>query len=222
MKHITFYLDFISPYAYLAFEALPEALQGLSYSVTYQPVFLGGLLKHTGILGPAEVQSKRNWVYRHTQWLAQQQGVPLDLPAVHPFNPLGLLRLAVATDPAGLPNRYVCETLFRHVWVGGADAADAQRLQQVAHALAQGQPLAADPQGAEVKARLQAHTEDAIAQAVFGVPAFGVDGKIFWGLDALPMLRDYLVGSPWFADGDADARWNGVQDQASGIPLRAT
>ena len=26
MKHITFYLDFISPYAYLAFEQLPEAL----------------------------------------------------------------------------------------------------------------------------------------------------------------------------------------------------
>ena len=49
MKHITFYLDFISPYAYLAFEALPEALQGLSYSVAYKPVFLGGLLKHTGI-----------------------------------------------------------------------------------------------------------------------------------------------------------------------------
>ena len=28
MKQITFYLDFISPYAYLAFEKLPEALQG--------------------------------------------------------------------------------------------------------------------------------------------------------------------------------------------------
>ena len=35
MKHITFYLDFISPYAYLAFEELPQALMGLSYSVTY-------------------------------------------------------------------------------------------------------------------------------------------------------------------------------------------
>ncbi|NBU89136.1 MAG: 2-hydroxychromene-2-carboxylate isomerase, partial [Betaproteobacteria bacterium] len=30
MKAITFYFDFISPYAYLAFEALPKSLQGIS------------------------------------------------------------------------------------------------------------------------------------------------------------------------------------------------
>ncbi|MET0543670.1 MAG: 2-hydroxychromene-2-carboxylate isomerase, partial [Variovorax sp.] len=38
MKHIDFYLDFISPYAYLAFEQLPKALEGLSYSVACKPV----------------------------------------------------------------------------------------------------------------------------------------------------------------------------------------
>ena len=32
LKTVTFYLDFISPFAYLAFEKLPQALQGLSYS----------------------------------------------------------------------------------------------------------------------------------------------------------------------------------------------
>ena len=44
MKQITFYLDFISPYAYLAFEELPQALMGLSYCVNYKPVALGVLL----------------------------------------------------------------------------------------------------------------------------------------------------------------------------------
>ena len=48
MKRITFYLDFISPYAWLAFERLPEVLQGLTYSVTYQPVLLGALLQQHG------------------------------------------------------------------------------------------------------------------------------------------------------------------------------
>jgi 2-hydroxychromene-2-carboxylate isomerase len=217
MKHITFYLDFISPYAYLAFEELPLELLGLSYSVTYKPVFLGGLLKHNGVLGPAEVPPKRHWIYRHVQWLAHTKGVPLDMPAVHPFNPLGLLRLAVATDAAGLPNRYVCETLFHHVWRGGADAGDAQRLAAITQALAPVQ----DPAGAEVKAQLKAHADEAIAAEVFGVPSFEVDGKVFWGVDALPMLRAYLDGDAWFADSGADNRWDGVQAIPSGIPLRS-
>ena len=74
MKHITFYLDFISPYAYLAFEQLPEALLGLSYSVTYKPLLFAGLLKHHGQLGPAEIAPKRDWTYRQVLWLAQRHG----------------------------------------------------------------------------------------------------------------------------------------------------
>ena len=201
MKQITFFLDFISPYAYLAFKALPQALEGLSYGVRYQPVFLGGLLKAKQQLGPAEIPMKREWVYRQSQWLAQAQGVRLDLPAAHPFNPLGLLRLAVASDPQGNPNRYVCETLFRHVWEGGLDAADVQRLQALTAELAP----ARDPSSDEVRDQLKAHTDDAIAQGVFGVPSYAVDDKVFWGLDALPMLRDYLLGGPWFAGADWDA-----------------
>ena len=212
MKQITFFLDFISPYAYLAFKALPDALQGLSYAVRYQPVFLGGLLKHSKVLGPAEVPGKREWVYRQAQWMAHAQGVPLDMPAAHPFNPLGLLRLAVASDPHGLPNRYVCETLFRHVWEGGQDAADAERLQALTAELAP----ARDPSSDAVRDQLKAHTESAIAQGVFGVPSYAVNGKVFWGLDALPMLRDYLMGGAWFAD----STWEDASALPSGLPKR--
>jgi 2-hydroxychromene-2-carboxylate isomerase len=212
MKHITFYLDVISPFAYLAFEALPETLMGLSYSVTYQPVFLGGLLKHHGQLGPAEIPPKRDWTYRHVLWLAHRQSVPLQMPAVHPFNPLALLRLALACPRQGHPNRYVCETLLRHVWIGGADANDATRLEALTQQLAP----ARDPAGEEVKAQLKANADEAIATGVFGVPAFEVDGKAFWGLDALPMLRAYLDGDGWFTDGD----WERVQNIPSALPPR--
>jgi 2-hydroxychromene-2-carboxylate isomerase len=218
MKQITFYLDFISPYAYLAFEELPRALQGLSYSVRYKPVFLGGLLKHNAVLGPAEVPPKRAWIYRHVQWLAQRQGAELAFPAVHPFNPLGLLRLAVATQAQGLPNRYVCETVFKHVWTGGADAADAARLQALTSALAP----AREPGDDSVKAQLKAHSDEAIAQGVFGVPSFVVDGRVFWGLDALPMLRACLEEDAFFTDSEADRRWNTADATPSGIPLRTT
>jgi 2-hydroxychromene-2-carboxylate isomerase len=190
MKRITFYLDFISPYAYLAFEKLPEALMGHSYSVSYKPVLFAGLLKHHGQLGPAEIPGKREWTYRQVLWLARQHGVDLRLPASHPFNPLGLLRLAVACGDEGLANRYVCETIFRHVWQGGADAADALRLQGLTTQLAPQN----DPNSEVVKAQLRVNTEQAISRDAFGVPTFEVDGKLFWGFDALPMLAAYLGG----------------------------
>lgn len=194
MKQITLYLDFISPYSHLAFEQLPEALTGLSYSVTYRPVLLGAMLRHHQLLSPAEVPAKRAWTYRQVLWLGQQQGVTLQMPAVHPFNPLPLLRLAIAVANGGDPNRYVCETLLRHVWHGGLDANDPARLQSLSGQLA---PALA-PDDEVVKARLRANTDEAVAAGAFGVPSFVVDGRLFWGQDSLPMLRRYLEGDPWF------------------------
>ncbi len=209
MKQITFYLDFVSPYAYLAFEKLPEVLMGLSYAVRYKPVLLGAMLKHHGQLGPAEVPAKRDWTYRHVQWLGHHHQVPLQMPALHPFNPLPLLRLAIACAQGGDPNRYVCETLLRHVWRGGADALDAVRLQVLHEQLKPA--LALDD--AQVKACLRANTDEAIAAGVFGVPAYAVDDKLFWGFDALPMLRDYLRGDSWF---DSPA-WAQVSEIPQGL-----
>ena len=210
MKHITFHLDFISPYAYLAFEQLPEALEGISYSVDYKPVLFAGMLKHHGQLGPAEVAPKRDWTYRQVMWLADKLGVPMRMPASHPFNSLQLLRLALACcTQAGDTNRYVCELIFKHVWTSGADMNDSTHFDTL---LAQLKPRH-DLQGNEVKNSLKANTEAAISKGVFGVPAFEVDDKIFWGLDALPMLRDYLLGERWFEAGN----WERACQVAAGV-----
>ena len=208
MKHLTFYLDFISPYAYLAFEKLPQALMGHSVSVSYKPILFAALLKHHGQLGPAEMPGKRDWTYRQVLWQAHTQGVDLQMPASHPFNPLSLLRLALASSPQGAPNRYVCETVLKHVWQGGAPADDPERLQQLTQLLAPQRSVASD----EVKAQLKANTEEALALGVFGVPTIQVDDKLFWGFDALPMLTAYLNNDPWF-----NAQWEAPASVAQGV-----
>jgi hypothetical protein len=128
MKQITFYLDFISPYAYLAFERLPVALQGQSYHVVYKPVLFAGLLKHHGQLGPAEIPGKREWTYRQVLWLAREHGIALQMPAAHPFNPLQLLRLAADCGDQGLPNRWVVSFGAGILFADAAQQHQARRL----------------------------------------------------------------------------------------------
>ena len=199
MKPLNFWFDPISPFAYLAFERLPQVLEGLSYSVSYRPILFAALLGHWGQKGPAEIEPKRAWTFRHVHWLAQQHGIALDTPLQHPFNPLSVLRLLHACAPAGgTPNRHACETVLRHVWQGGADVNDPARLTALTRTLA---PRRA-PDDAAVKQALKDATAQAVAQGVFGVPTVELDGRLFWGLDALPMLAGCLRGEAWF-DGPA-------------------
>ena len=211
MKHLVFWFDPISPFAYLAFERLPQLLEGVSVEVTYQPLLFAGLLKHWGQKGPAEIEPKRAWTFRHVHWLAHQHGIEMQTPAQHPFNPLALLRLMLACAPeGGTPNRFVCETVLRHVWRGGQGAADPARLAALEATLAP----ARVPDSDAVKQALREATQAALARGIFGVPTIEADGRLFWGVDSLDMLRAHLRGDPWFESGvweDAGAARPGVQ-----------
>ena len=195
MKHLDFWFDPVSPYAYLAFERLPQVLEGISYDVSYRPVLFAGMLKQWGQKGPAEIEPKRAWTFRQVHWLSHVHEVAMDTPAVHPFNPLPLLRLLWACAPdGGTPNRRVCEVVLRHAWTGGDDAIDPQRLQALTRQL---MPRVS-PDDPDIKQALRGATDEALRLGIFGVPTVQVNDRMFWGLDALPMLRGYLEGDPWF------------------------
>ncbi len=191
MQRVVFDFDVISPYAYLAFERLPAALEGLSHHVEYRPLLFAGLLKHWGNTAPVDVAPKKAWLFRQCAWIAEQEGIAFRPPVPHPFNPLALLRLIVASVPAGgAPNRRVVELAMRHVWArDGADPNEPEALRLLADAIA---PVR-DPAGAEVKAELQARTAQAAEAGVFGVPSFRLDdGALFWGTDSMAMLADAM------------------------------
>src|SRR5207237_9838864 len=86
-----------------------------SVRIRYRPVLFAGLLKAHGHKGPAEIASKRRFTYRFVVWQAAKLGIPLKFPAAHPFNPLPLLRLAIAADCA--PD--AVRRIFRFVWRDG-------------------------------------------------------------------------------------------------------
>jgi len=191
VQRVIFDFDVVSPYAYLAFERLPAALEGISHHVEYRPLLFAGLLKAWGNTAPVAVAPKKAWLFRQCAWIAAREGVVFQPPVPHPFNPLALLRLLVASVSAGQhPGRRAVELALRHVWArDGGDPDEPAALQALADAIA---PVR-DPQGDAVKAELHARTAAAVAAGVFGVPTFRLDdGTLFWGQDALPMLADTL------------------------------
>ena len=191
MTKATWYFDFISPFAYLQlaqFSKLPSNLE-----ITPVPVVFGALLKHWGQLGPAEIAPKRRFVYRFFQWNADRLSIPFAMPPRHPYNPMPSLRLCVA---AGSQIDHV-RAVFDVIYGQGLQPDTPEGIEAIAQALNISDPEAAisDPQ---VKNTLRTNTEKAIAQDVFGVPTFVVDGQVFWGGDATKMMLQYIANPALF------------------------
>lgn len=190
------YFDFVSPFAYLQFMAeLPKLSERLA--ITCVPVLFAGLLNHWGQLGPAEIAPKRVFTFQFCAWRAAQHGIPYVLPAKHPFNPLGVLRLAIALEakPEAIGE------IFRFIWGEGHDVGDPAEWAALARRLgvADADALVAKP---EIKDRLRTNTERAVACGVYGVPTLVIDGQTFWGVDATDMARDYLDDPGLFERGE--------------------
>ena len=193
MRSAEWYFDFVSPFSYLQCEQLPQLERSLR--VRYRPVLFAGLLKANEHRGPAEIPAKRRFTYRFVVWQARQLGIPLKFPAVHPFNPLPLLRLALVADCAPAAVR----TIFRFVWRDGRLGDLPIEWAELTAEL--GLPDAAERVASpEIKEALRRNTEEAIARGVFGVPTLAIGDELFWGADATAMAADYVAAGCRYAD----------------------
>ena len=197
MNTADWYFDVISPFAYLQlvrFDRLPEDLD-----ITCRPILFAGLLGHWGHKGPAEIEAKRLHTYRFSQWRAEREGIRLRYPPVHPFNPLGALRLCIARDCDAATVR----TVFDHIWRDGTgidtEAGWQALAERLGMAVEEADALVSAP---AVKDALRRSTEEAIAAGVYGVPTFRVGGELFWGDDATDMMLDYLADPHLFETGE--------------------
>jgi 2-hydroxychromene-2-carboxylate isomerase len=187
MKTITWYYDFISPYAYLQSRKLDGFAE---YAViNCKPVLFAGLLKHWGQLGPAEIVPKRQWTFEQVAYLAFRHNIPLAMPAMHPFNPLPLLRLAVALELTGQNSSANVQKIFNFVWKDGHLPTDVPAFEALMSSFGIDQTHL---NSEEVKNQLKMNGEQALADNIFGVPTSVIDRRKFWGFDSGEMLHSYL------------------------------
>jgi 2-hydroxychromene-2-carboxylate isomerase len=193
MPSADWYFDFVSPFSYLQCEQLPALERSLR--VRYRPVLFAALLKAHEHKGPAEIPTKRRFTYRHVVWQARTLGIPLKFPAAHPFNPLPLLRLALAAD---------CEPdavrrIFRFVWrdgrLGDLPIEWAELMAELSVPDAQTRIASR-----EIKDALRSNTDEAVARGVFGVPTLAIGEELFWGADATAMAAEYAAAGCRYTD----------------------
>lgn len=187
---VAWYFDFISPFAYLQWQLLQR--QSIDFTLQPIPTLFAGLLAHWDNKGPVEILPKRQWTYEHCLWIAHRHGIPMRLPAQHPFNPLPLLRLCIAKKN----DRAVVDRLFRYVWQEGHLPSDDHAWQALLKEL---QITQTEIETTEVKDTLRRHGDLAIAANVFGVPTAVVNQQCFWGVDATDMLIAYLQQDAFFS-----------------------
>ncbi|PRQ08217.1 2-hydroxychromene-2-carboxylate isomerase [Enhygromyxa salina] len=211
---VEFWFDFISPYAYLAWQRIHPIAEARGRAVVYRPVLFASLLNHWGQLGPAEIPPKRVHAFKQVSRRARALGVPMIPPPSHPFNPLLGLRLAALDLPAP-QRRALIDALFRAVWAGGPGIDDPQVVGQLlGDAGLDAQALLTAATSPAHKQGLMAQTQAGIDAGVFGIPAMVVDGELFWGEDSLDDLARFLDGED-LLDLEALRRWADLPASAS-------
>jgi len=211
---LTFYFDFISPYAYLGWKRVGAMAAKHGRRLRAVPILFAALLDANQTKGPAEIPAKRVYIFKDTYRNAHAQGIRFGLPPAHPFNPLLALRIA-SLPMEDAAQHGVVDALFDAVWSGaGPGVTDPEVVAQLlSQAGFDGPALVAAANTDDAKARVRTATSEALARGVFGVPSIDADGEVFWGTDAFPHIEARLEGRDPVATLDL-SQWKDLPAQA--------
>jgi len=153
------------------------------------------VFKATGNSSPVTVPAKGRWMGQDIARWARRYGVPFTFNPHFPINTLTLMRGAVGLQMRQPETfgRYV-DTVFNAMWVAPRNLGDAAVLATtLGEAGFDTEAFMALVADAEVKAKLVANTEEAVARGVFGAPTCFVSDQMFFGQDRLDFVREAVA-----------------------------
>lgn len=193
-RTLEFYYDYGSPYSYLADTQVEAIAQRAGATLVRQPMLLGGVFKATGNASPMTVELKSKWSAFDLPMWARHYGVPFQRNPFFPVNTLALMRGAAAAQIDGLFERYH-PAVYKAMWVDGRNLNDIAEVAAVlTTAGLDARKFGARLQDQDVKDRLKATTDEAVARGVFGAPTSFVGDMMFFGNDRLPFVEMALKG----------------------------
>ena len=191
-RALDFYFDFMSPFAYLAFQKLPGICERYGLELRPHVVDLPKLKLLAGNTGPANVAIPTKFRYLKTdldRW-AGRYGVPLKFPKS--LDTGALNRSFLHAHDAGKGPDFI-RLAWDGVWGKGGDPTDPALLDDLASTCGLNpEELAAWTASEEAFARLKTATQAAHEAGVFGVPTMIVGDQMWWGNDRLAFMEDAL------------------------------
>ena len=191
---VQFILDYRSPYAYLA----NTQIMSMGVQIEHKPVEIVSVMKRVNNQPSPMCPPKAKYAGVDAARWAKRYGVPYS-----PNRPLLealrtgqlksdlLSRAGIAAQKLGAFQQ-VNDALFGAVW--GCSAALTSAVDRLNFLTSRALPpeLWDIAESAEIQELLAANGERAIAQGVFGVPTFFVDGEMFFGNDRLDFVKAKL------------------------------
>jgi 2-hydroxychromene-2-carboxylate isomerase len=192
-RTVEFLFDFGSPASYLAYKRLPDLVARTGAHVEYAPMLLGGVFKATGNASPASVPAKGRWMNADLARWASRFGTEFNRNPDFPINTLHLMRGATGLIEDTRFLAY-CDQVFDAMWRAPRNLGEPAELAPVIRrAGLEADDFRALIEREDVKERLKATTEAAVARGVFGAPTFFVGDEMFFGQDRMDFVEEALA-----------------------------
>jgi len=192
---IDFWFDFSSPYGYLMSEHIDEVATRFGRKVRWHPILLGVVFKATGS-APLTLQNPAKAAYSLLDFArsARFMGIPYRHPTRFPLATQNAARAYywLHGEDCAMARRFA-HAAFRALYVNDRDIAAPDVVLEIAAGLGVDRSrLETALQRQEIKDRLKAEVDNALAIGVFGSPHVMIDGEPFFGADRLPQIEKWL------------------------------
>jgi 2-hydroxychromene-2-carboxylate isomerase len=190
---LTYWFDVHSPWCYLAAYRIGDLARRHQLDLDWRPLHLPRLLQAIDGVKPLESTPARvRWFRQDIIDWADLQNMPLTFHRDYPLRNSRVLRACLLAGDHGRAEAFACRVL-KGYWAEQGDISD---LGQIAAWAADvgldGEAAVAAAQSEEMKQRLEANTDEAIARGIFGVPMVDTGSKLYFGNDRLDLLDHHL------------------------------
>lgn len=197
---VEFFYDLSSPWTRLAFANFRAAIDGRDVAVSWRPFLVGGVFNavnqsvYESRANPDNPKFRLSFVWLK-EW-ARLAGLRMNFPSeFHPVKSVHAMRFCCALEERPDDLLRFSEAAFEAYYGEVRNIDDPAVLEDIANACGlDGTALRAASGSDDVKARLRANTDEAIARGAFGSPTIFVDGAfMYFGNDQLPLVMQRIA-----------------------------